>query len=77
MRTIRITHYHEPGYGWSFDSPDIRLTGGPDNDADFEASCGWAEDAVCFTLECEAEERGETQVDEAHVVHLVATAATA
>ena len=73
MRTIRVTHYHEPGYGWTFDSPDIRLIGGPDNDADFEASCRWAEDAVRFHLECEAEERGESQVDEARIVHLVAS----
>jgi hypothetical protein len=73
MRTIRITHYHEPGYGWSFDSRDIRLTGGPDHDADFEASCRWAEDAVRLHLECEADERGESQVEETRVVHLVAS----
>jgi len=77
MRTIRITHYHEPGYGWSFDSPDLRLTGGPDNDADFEAACRWAEDAVRFHLECEAEERGDSLVEKARVVHLVASATAA
>jgi len=72
MRTIRVTHYHESGYGWSFDSPDIpRLTGGPSPEADYEEACRWAEDAVRFTLECEAEERGESQVEEARVVHLV------
>lgn len=77
MRTIRITHHHEPGYSWSFDSPDIPgLIGGPDNDADFEAACRWAEDAVRFTLECEAEERGESQVEEAQIVHLVETLAS-
>lgn len=73
MRTIRVTHYHEPGYGWTFDSPDIRLIGGPDNDADFDASCRWAEDAVRFHLEGEAEERGESTVEDAQVVHLVAS----
>lgn len=28
MDTIRILHHHEPGFGWSFESPDI--TGGGD-----------------------------------------------
>jgi hypothetical protein len=78
MRTIRITHYREPGYSWSFDSPDIpRLSGGPAPEADFEEACRWAEDAVRFTLECEAEERGESTVEEVRVVHLVETPATA
>jgi hypothetical protein len=78
MRTIRVMHYHEPGYGWSFDSPDLQgFIGGPENDADFEASCRWAEDAVRFTLEYEAEERGDAQVEEARIVHLVETPATA
>jgi hypothetical protein len=28
---IRILHHHEPGFGWSFDSPDIPgLIGGTD-----------------------------------------------
>jgi hypothetical protein len=72
MRTIRVTHYHEPGYGWSFDSPDIRIVGGPAPEADFEEACRWAEDAVRFHLECEAEERGESIVEEARVAHLVA-----
>jgi hypothetical protein len=75
MRTIRITHYHESGYGWSFDSPDLRLTGGPANDADYEESCRHAESAVRFTLECLAEENGLAQVEEARVVHLVPTSA--
>jgi hypothetical protein len=31
METIRILHHHAPGYGWSFESPDIPgLTGGED-----------------------------------------------
>jgi hypothetical protein len=77
MRTIHITHHDEGPHGWWFTSPDIRLTGGPDNNADFEASCRWAEDAVRFHLEGEAEERGESQVEEARVVHLVATPASA
>jgi hypothetical protein len=77
MRTIRITHYYEPD-AWSFDSPDIPgLIGGPDNGADFEAACRWAEDAVQFLLEFEAEERGDAQVEEVRVVHLVETPATA
>lgn len=75
MRTIRVTHYHEPGYGWSFDSPDIRITGGPAPEADFEEACRWAEDAVRFHLECEAEERGASEVEDARIVHLVPTSA--
>lgn len=78
MRTVRVMHNHEPGYGWSFDSPDIQgFIGGPKNDADFDASCRWAEEAVRLTLEFEAEERGDSQVEEAHIVHLVETPATA
>jgi hypothetical protein len=77
MRTIRITHYHESG-ARSFDSPDIPgLVGGPDLGADFEAACRWAEDAVKFVLEGEAEDRGDAQVEEVRVVHLVETPATA
>lgn len=75
MRTIRITHHDEGSYGWWFTSPDVPgLVGGPDNDADFEAACRWAEDAVQFLLEFEAEERGDSQVEQVHVVHLVAPA---
>jgi hypothetical protein len=74
MRTIRITHHDEGVYGWWFTSSDIPgLVGGPDNDADFDAACRWAEDAVHFVLEGKAEERGESQVEEVRVVHLVAS----
>jgi hypothetical protein len=76
MRTIRITHCHEAGYGWSFESPDVpRFRGGPAPEADFEEACRWAEDAVQFLLEFEAEERGDSQVEEVRVVHLVETPA--
>lgn len=78
MRTIRVTHCHEPGYGWSFESPDIpRFRGGPAPEADFAEACRWAEDAVRFTLECEAEERGDAQVEQVRVVHLVETPSAA
>jgi hypothetical protein len=78
MRTIRITHHDEGPHGWWFTSPDIpELVGGPDNDADFEAACRWAEDAVNFVLEGEAEDRGDAQIEDVRVVHLVETAATA
>lgn len=75
MRTIRVTHHHEPGYGWSFDSPDIRVIGGPDSGADFDAACRWAEDAVRFHLECEAEERGAERPEPTRIVHLVPASA--
>jgi len=54
MDTIRILHHHEPGFGWSFESPDILgLTGG--GDAYDQAH---AEDAARFALVCAAEEQG-------------------
>jgi hypothetical protein len=51
---VRILHHHEPGYGWSFDSPDIPgLVGGTDKYDPAEA-----ERAALFALECDAEEHG-------------------
>jgi hypothetical protein len=54
METIRILHHHAPGYGWSFDSPDIPgLTGGADR-----YDPAHAEDAARFALVSAAEEQG-------------------
>jgi hypothetical protein len=54
MDTIRILHQHEPGYGWSFNSPDIPgLVGGS---ASYDAAN--AEEAARFALACAAEEQG-------------------
>jgi hypothetical protein len=54
MQTIRILHHHEPGYGWSFDSPDVPgLIGGTDAYDEKHA-----EEAATFTLACVAEEQG-------------------
>jgi hypothetical protein len=54
METIRILHHHAPGYGWSFDSPDIPgLTGGADT-----YDPAHAEDAARFALVSAAEEQG-------------------
>ena len=54
MDTIRILHHHAPGYGWSFDSPDVPgLTGGSDG-----YDPAQAEDAAKFALACDAEEQG-------------------
>lgn len=54
METIRILHHYAPGYGWSFDSPDIPgLTGGTES---YDAA--HAEGAARFALTCAAEERG-------------------
>ena len=76
MRTIRVTHYYEDGYGWSFDSPDVPgLVGGPENDAPYEASCRHAESAVRFALEGDADERGEPFVDDIAFRHLVPASA--
>ncbi len=52
--TIRILHHHEPGFGWSFESPDIPGLTGSD-DAYDQAP---AEDAARFALVCAAEEQG-------------------
>jgi hypothetical protein len=54
MDTIRILHHHEPGFGWSFESPYIPgLTGGGDI---YDQT--HAEDAARFALVCAAEEQG-------------------
>jgi hypothetical protein len=54
MQTIRILHHHAPGYGWSFDSPDVpSLVGGTEA---YDEK--YAEEAAMFTLACVAEEQG-------------------
>jgi hypothetical protein len=46
MDTIRILHHPEPGFGWSFESPDIPgLTGGGDT-----YDQAHAEDAARFAV---------------------------
>jgi hypothetical protein len=53
METIRILHHHAPGYGWSFDSPDIPgLTGGTES-----YDPAHAEAAARFALTCAADEQ--------------------
>jgi predicted RNase H-like HicB family nuclease len=67
MNTIRILHHHEPGYGWSFESPDIPgLTGGGDT-----YDQAHAEDAARFALACAAEEQGESAPTELVFEHYV------
>lgn len=67
MATIRILHHHTPGYGWSFDSPDLPgLTGGADG---YDATA--AEAAARFALDCEAKERGEEAPAEVSFEHYV------
>jgi hypothetical protein len=54
METIRILHHRAPGYGWSFDSPDVPgLTGGTES-----YDPAHAEEAARFALACAADERG-------------------
>jgi predicted RNase H-like HicB family nuclease len=78
MRTIHVTHRHEPAFGWSFDSPDIPgLIGGPASTADFAEARRHAESAVRFHLECEAEERGEPIPENLTIEHLLPAAASA
>ncbi|MFI5037855.1 MAG: hypothetical protein ACHP93_05195 [Solirubrobacterales bacterium] len=54
MDAVRILHHHAPGYGWSFDSPDIAgLTGGTET-----YDPAHAEEAARFALVCAADEQG-------------------
>jgi hypothetical protein len=67
MDTIRILHQHEPGYGWSFESPDISgLIGGSD-----VYDPANAEEAARFALSCAAEEQGLPTPIELNFVHYV------
>ncbi len=67
MDTIRILHHHAPGYGWSFDSPDIPgLTGGTDT---YDAA--HAEEAARFALACAEEEQGRSAPTELNFEHYV------
>jgi hypothetical protein len=67
MDTIRILHHHAPGYGWSFDSPDVpSLTGGSDS-----YDPAQAEDAAKFALACTAEEQGVPAPAEVSFEHFV------
>jgi predicted RNase H-like HicB family nuclease len=75
MRTIHITHHHEPGHGWSFESPDLPGLIGGTEDNDYEAARRHAESAARFHLECEAGERGEPVETDVRYVHRVPTSA--
>jgi predicted RNase H-like HicB family nuclease len=67
MDTIRILHQYEPGYGWSFESPDIPgLIGGADA---YDAAN--AEEAARFALNCDAEEQGLPLPINLNFVHYV------
>jgi hypothetical protein len=71
--TVRILHHHEPGYGWSFDSPDIPgLVGGTDDYDPAEA-----ERAALFALECDAEDKGQPAPDGVEFEHFVPASAAA
>jgi predicted RNase H-like HicB family nuclease len=49
MKTYRVLHEEEPGYGWGFTSPDVPdMIGGDDT---YDESRRMAEEAVRFTLE--------------------------
>ena len=70
---IRILHHHSPGFGWSFDSPDILgLVGGTDVYDPAEA-----ERAARFALECAAEEEGRPVPDSVRFEHFVPAGAAA
>jgi hypothetical protein len=67
MQTIRILHHYAPGYGWSFDSPDVPgLTGGSES---YEPVT--AEEATKFALSCAAEEGGSSVPDDLVFEHYV------
>ncbi|HEY1450286.1 MAG TPA: hypothetical protein VGF47_04975 [Solirubrobacteraceae bacterium] len=67
MQAIRILHHHSPGFGWSFDSPDIpSLVGGTEA---YDEK--YAEEAARFTLACIAEEQGTTVPSDLKFKHCV------
>jgi len=67
MDTIRILHHQSPGYGWSFESPEIPgLIGGSDT---YDAA--HAEQAARFALACAAEEQGLPAPTELTFAHYV------
>lgn len=72
MDQVRILYTHQPDQGWFFTSPDLALAGG--GDATYAAAHARAITAVRFTLECEAEERGDLvpDLDAVDYVHFVA-----
>jgi hypothetical protein len=73
MDTIRILHHHAPGFGWSFDSPDVPgLTGGTD-----AYDPAHAEEAARFALVCAAEEQGESAPVELAFEHYIPAGAAA
>ena len=67
MDTIRILHHYAPGYGWSFDSPDVPgLTGGTETYEPMHA-----EEAARFALACAADEQGIPMPTEPTFKHYV------
>jgi hypothetical protein len=67
MDTIRILHHHAPGYGWSFDSPDIPgLTGGAET---YDPAN--AEEAARFARACAADEQGNAAPADVSFEHYV------
>jgi hypothetical protein len=67
MGIIRILHHYAPGYGWSFDSPDVPgLTGGAETYDPVHA-----EDAARFALACAAEEQGDSAPADVTFEHYV------
>jgi hypothetical protein len=67
MDTIRILHHHAPGYGWSFDSPDVPgLTGGTE-----VYDPGYAEEAARFALASAVEEQGASALVDVAFEHYV------
>jgi hypothetical protein len=61
MDPIRMLHKHWAGYGWTYSSPDVpSMTGGEDS---YDESVKQSEIGARFTLECEAEERGDPPPD--------------
>jgi hypothetical protein len=67
IETVRILHHHSPGYGWSYDSPDIPgLTGGTET-----YDPAQAEQAAAFALTCAAEEEGRPALGDVSFEHYV------
>lgn len=71
--TVRILHHHEPGYGWSFDSPDIPGPVGGTDDYDPAE----AERAALFALARDAEDQGQPAPDSVKFEHFLPAPAAA
>lgn len=69
MDPIRVIYHEAAGHGWSAESPDLpgwRVFG-----ESYEDTHELVETGVRFTLDCNAEDRGESSADYPPIEHYV------